>query len=385
MIYSDNETNARKGRSANSGAQESPSQPAAFRSSEPWVAAGGEWFLGKGASATKVGVVGRGSSACVDWCKLVRAMREIWVEWPLSALLLRAALCGALQACVLSAPIEIDTGRADTGRADTGRADTGYDGETPLGMVFVPAGTFTRGSPNGEGSRNDDETQHSVTIERSFFIHATEVTQGEWKTLSDGTNPSAFSSCGDVCPVVQVDWYSTAAFAIAKSAAAALPACYSLSGCTDASNGWKDGIHSGCTGSTNVGPTCMGYRLPTEAEWEYAARAGTTGATYGDLNAIAWYNANSGGTTHAVGQKQPNAWGLYDMLGNVFEWNSDWYGNYPSGLFIINPTGAFAGSARVVRGGSWNDSRSVRAAHRGSASPSSRGQGLGFRLVRTAP
>ena len=126
------------------------------------------------------------------------------------------------------------------------------------------------------------------------------------------------------------------------------------------------------------------YRLPTEAEWEYAARAGTTEERYGDLDEIAWYDSNSGGTTHRVGEKAPNAWGLHDMLGNVWEWVQDWYGSYPGGS-VTDPTGPGSGSFRVRRGGSWGlHARTCRSADRSRNSPGDRFYDLGFRLLREA-
>ncbi|MBM3903474.1 MAG: formylglycine-generating enzyme family protein [Verrucomicrobia bacterium] len=120
------------------------------------------------------------------------------------------------------------------------------------------------------------------------------------------------------------------------------------------------------------------YRLPTEAEWEYAARAGTTGARYGELDTIAWWYGNAGNQTHPVKQKAPNAWGLYDMLGNVWEWCSDWSGEYPTGS-VTDPTGPNSGSVRVIRGGSWSDgARDARSADRDGRVPGARGL-LGFR------
>jgi formylglycine-generating enzyme required for sulfatase activity len=120
------------------------------------------------------------------------------------------------------------------------------------------------------------------------------------------------------------------------------------------------------------------YRLPTEAEWEYAARAGTTGVRYGELDAIGWYNVNSGSKTHPVKQKAANAWGLHDMMGNVWEWCSDWSGDYPTGS-VTNPTGPKSGSFRVNRGGSWGDvDGRARSAFRNGFGLGSRGD-LGFR------
>jgi formylglycine-generating enzyme required for sulfatase activity len=196
-----------------------------------------------------------------------------------------------------------------------------------------------------------------------------------------------------------MDWYAAVAFANARSASEGLTSCYTLTGCTDAASGWKDGIHSGCTGATLSGLTCTGYRLPTESEWEYAARAGTSTATYlgnlsgtvtdcitaqANLDGIAWWCRNAGSRTQAVGGKSANSFGLSDMLGNVWEWTGDWYGSYPT--TVTDPTGATTGSSRVFRGGSWIiNARYARAAIRIYSTPDYRSYTLGFRLSRTAP
>jgi formylglycine-generating enzyme required for sulfatase activity len=284
-------------------------------------------------------------------------------------------------------------------------------------MNYIPAGTFVMGSPTGEVGQRTDETQHAVTISRSFFLGQTEVTQGQWKALSGGINPSCHqtttgggcdsSNANDSGPVEQVDWYSAAAFANARSSAEGLTSCYTLTGCINPANGWMDGVHTGCTDATFSGLTCTGYRLPTESEWEYAARAGTTTATYGGnlsaatgcvtlsgtggfaagtaLSSLAWYECNSGGRTQAVAGKAANSFGLYDVLGNVWEWTGDRYGTYPS--TVTDPLGAATGPVRVFRGGSWfNFDGFLRAAYRGSdVSPYSYYSILGFRLARTAP
>ncbi len=128
-----------------------------------------------------------------------------------------------------------------------------------------------------------------------------------------------------------------------------------------------------------------GWRLPTEAEWEYACRAGTAVPRYGELDKIAWYGENSGETTHAVGQKQANAWGLHDTLGNVWEWCYDWFGGY-SAQAATDPVGAATGTVRVRRGGGWGGNAGVvRAAQRNGNTPALRYSSLGFRVVRSSP
>jgi formylglycine-generating enzyme required for sulfatase activity len=258
-------------------------------------------------------------------------------------------------------------------RRGKGREGSGF---CPDGYVLIKPGNFTMGSPPSEdghyghfdGDCSDDadsydEAEHSVTITRSFCMKATEVTQREWESVM-GNNPSEFKNCGSNCPVEQVSWDDAVSYANALSRLEGLPECYSA--------------------STFVGLDCIGYRLPTEAEWEYSARAGTKRATYGAVGSIAWYEANSGGRTHQVGQKRPNAWGLYDMLGNVAEWTGDWFGAFGGPVF--DPLGAPLGDARVSRGGAWYFyKRLARAADRMSDEPERRSSVLGFRLVRTWP
>ena len=154
-----------------------------------------------------------------------------------------------------------------------------------------------------------DRNLHKVTLTNSFDLSKTEVTQQQYQALMD-KSPSSNSGCAD-CPVENVSWIDAIKFANALSQKAGLPKCYS-------------DVGEVIGGSTIY--ACKGYRLPTEAEWEYAARAGTKGAHYGNLNDIAWYKINSGNKTHPVGKKTPNAFGLYDMLGNVWEWCHDRYG-----------------------------------------------------------
>ena len=273
----------------------------------------------------------------------------------------------------------------------------------PEGYVAIPAGTFTMGSPENEPFRLPIETQHEVTLTRSFAMKKTEVTQAEWFAVM-GTSPSYFSACGDDCPVERVSWYDALAYCNKLSEDEGLTPCYTLTGCTGTGTvgggcaegpTWcTDGYT--CTSVSFAGLDCEGYRLPTEAEWEYAARAGTSTATYnGDINAddcyatstvlesIAWYYNNSNSTTHLVGEKTANAWGLSDMLGNIWEWTWDGYAAYPGGS-ATDPTGPESATYRGLRGGSWDyDARFERAARRFNYSPAGRYPGNGVRPARS--
>ena len=235
---------------------------------------------------------------------------------------------------------------------DRTRREVGESWTNSLGMEFmwIPAGRFMMGSPEDEEGRFADELQHEVRISEGFWMGKYEVTQGEREAVM-GANPSDFKNCGPRCPVDSVSWFDVEEYIRRLN--------------------WRESGKG------------YRYRLPTEAEWEYAAKAGTTGGRYGELDEIAWYDDNSGGMTHPVGQKRASAWGLHDMLGNVAEWTGDWYGRYPSGL-VTDPQGSSAGPGRVIRGGGWDDdARVVRSANRSGGSPGYRGGIIGFRLVRT--
>ena len=246
------------------------------------------------------------------------------------------------------------------------------------------------GSPDTEANRESDEGPvHSVTITYSFYIKQTEVTQGEWKSLI-GNNPSGFGTCGDNCSVEMVNWYEAVYYANALSESEGFESCYTISGCLGTlGSGNQNADNYECTVTHLNVIDCKGYRLPTEAEWEYAARAGTSGSRYGDLNAIAWHKGNSSGTTHPVGETTANAWGLYDVLGNVNEWVNDWsddnyYSTCSSGC--IDPTGPPAGSTRVSRGADWDSiTSSVRLANRCFYQHGLRRNYIGIRLARTVP
>ena len=216
-------------------------------------------------------------------------------------------------------------------------------------MVYVEGGTFTMGATSEQGSDaySDEKPAHSVTLS-GYYIGKYEVTQKLWKAVM-GSNPSRFK--GDNLPVERVSWNDVQEFLRKLNAM-----------------------------------TGKNYRLPTEAEWEFAARGGNSSRGYkysgsNSVGSVAWYYANSGDRTHAVGTKSPNELGIYDMSGNVWEWCQDWYGSY-SGSSQRNPKGPNSGSSRVGRGGSWyHNTMYCRVSYRVNGTPGYRYSNLGFRLA----
>lgn len=233
-------------------------------------------------------------------------------------------------------------------------------------LVRIPKGTFMMGSPESEEGRRDDERLHEVTINNDFYLGVCEVTQAQYEEVRS-VNPSFFqgdmvAGKSDDRPVETVTWLDAVAF------------CKSLSELPEE----KKAGHE--------------YRLPTEAEWEYACRAGTRSAfsfddegDFGLLTVYGWFRGNSGGT-HTVGLREPNPWGLYDMHGNVWEWCSDRYGEYPQ-IAVVDPVGPEEGSRRVARGGSWSyDATYCRSAMRFRRIPSIPPDNLvGFRVALNSP
>jgi formylglycine-generating enzyme required for sulfatase activity len=264
--------------------------------------------------------------------------------------------------------------------------------DTDIVLLALKAGTFEMGSPDDEVGRGTDEDRHSVTLSRDFWLGRTEITQAQFESIM-GYSSATTADCPE-CPAETLSWSEAAGLANALSDAEGFDTCYRCEG---------DGVDRVCEARAEV-YDCAGYRLPTEAEWEYAARAGS-GAAFsnggsipegsetlceeslplsggGSLESFAWTCGTSPEGTQPVAALEPNAWGLYDMHGNVWELTQDWYEAYAGD--VLDPDGASTGSGKVVRGGSWADApRFARSATRSGASAERRTSWLGFRLARS--
>ena len=256
----------------------------------------------------------------------------------------------------------------------------------------IPSGCFQMGSPKSEPCREPGkamETKHPVTLSSSFEIMALEVSQGAFNKAM-GFNPSANTTCGLTCPVETVNWHHAAGYCNLLSKQAKLGACYNCAG---------SGKNITCiTAMTYKGSkvyTCPGYRLPTEAEFEYAYRAGTTGSIFStktaacsgevkELNAYAWYKFNSLMKIHVAGTVKKNPWGLFDMGGNVWEWCQDWFVKDLGSSAVVDPGGPSTSDGKLIRGGSnSNDAAQLRSAFRSYVGRTHVDPRVGFRCVRT--
>ena len=219
-------------------------------------------------------------------------------------------------------------------------------------LRLITPGLFKMGSPKTEEAREEHESWHDVTLTKPFYLGVYQVTQEEYYQVM-GENPSSIKQLEH--PVEMVTWHEAAEF------------CRKLSELDNVAG--------------------REYRLPTEAEWEYACRAGTTttysfGSEKHELGDYGWFRKNADGRTHPVGEKEANRWGLYDIQGNVLEWCQDWYSDRPNCEAATDPTGPTSGSGRVARGGSWfNGAGGCRAAYRVGFVPSGRYDLCGFRIA----
>ncbi len=311
--------------------------------------------------------------------------------------LLAGILIVSLTACGNDARVEKSLESADSVQKEEATETEGETGksepenqqmvETPEGFILIKGGTFDMGSPESEAWRSEDEVQHSVTVS-DFYMGAFEVTQAEYQSVM-GSNPSSF--IGDNLPVDNVSWLDAVAYCNARSEAEGLTPVYTVE---DSGVGWDR--------------SADGYRLPTEAEWEYACRAGTT-TPFNTENSISADESNYWGhypyliednyfsqgnletkpgvyrqTTVEVNNFSPNVWGLYNMHGNVGEWVWDYYGEYET-TAQTDPTGPVSGTRRVNRGGGWNDfAKNIRSAYRAATPEESSSFNVGIRLVRNA-
>jgi formylglycine-generating enzyme len=292
-------------------------------------------------------------------------------------------------------------GPADCGIADASPEASTVDAFVPPGTwILIKAGMYSMGSPSGELCREPTttkETRHSVTLQHDFFISATEVTQAEHAAVMGSTPAPGIPTCGLNCPMESLTWHEAVAFCNTLSTLSGLAPCFTCTVVAGSTSCTEKALYSG-----SQIYACPGYRLPTEAEWEYAYRAAgqtplyVTTSTSGQItqcakadpqvDPIAWYKNNASGTTHQVKTKLPNAWGLYDMAGSVSEWCHDWFQNDLGALPATDPinTMDLSNLVRMVRGGDWGSlARDVRAASRDAQSPAQRFSGVGFRCVRS--
>ncbi len=253
--------------------------------------------------------------------------------------------------------------------------------EFDMAFVYIGPGEFQMGSPLDEPGRQSNETPHRVRLSHGFYIMTTEVTQGQWMAVMR-ENPSVFDDCGPDCPVENVSWNDAGRFIVRLN---------------NRKKTNREHLNRSTPVKANTRPaknekppaaSLLKYRLPTEAQWEYACRANRTGwfsfeGDIAELDGYAWVQGNAGGSTHPVALKKANPFGLYDLHGNVWEWCFDYAGPYPLKA-VTDPRGPTRGSFRIARGGSWYyPALEARAANRLYLLPESKNYNVGFRLVLT--
>lgn len=286
--------------------------------------------------------------------KLVRTCHQ--GGWAVGCLLVGLAMPPRLPAELASLPEPASSPSAPTPPREPSPRTAHLIPDLALELLWLEPGTFLMGNSPEERSNPAEGPQTKVTLTQGFWLGRTEVTQAQYQAIT-GSNPSSFQAVGPNAPVEHVSWIDAmkacALLTERERAAGRLPAGYE-------------------------------FTLPTEAQWEYACRAGTTGDYARDPASSAWFDLNSAGSTHPVATKAPNPWGLYDMAGNVLEWCFDWYGNYPGGA-VTDPIGPKRGYYRIARGGSWRVEAQIgRSAARAGGSAARLDSTLGFRLALTA-
>lgn len=244
----------------------------------------------------------------------------------------------------------------------------------------LPGGRYTMGSPPREG--HADEAQHSVTLS-SFWIMEQELTRAMWQKGVGSPTPSAFPTCGDSCPIEKISWCDAVIFANNLSKLEGrTPVAYTVP--TGMTAGMDKATCNTLSRDVTLNLSAPGYRLPTEAEWEYAARGGENHPYSGSAtpDEVAWYEGTSKQSPQPGCTKARNGYGLCDMSGNVWEWVWDWYRDYPTTEEAPNPIGPPSGTGRIFRGGSWGDQADwLRVTMREALDAGDRGNGLGFRLA----
>ena len=305
---------------------------------------------------------------------------------------MRPLLCLSLFPVLLACHPAEGEGPPDTAPPDD--TDTALCGHLDIAMIYVPPGSFTMGTPPEEPGRDEDEEQHGVTLTHGFCISQHEIMQDSWARYT-GTHINTHNDCGGECPADTISWHQAAWGTNQISNALGLERCYDCS---------SQGSSAFC--ETKGSPyNCEGFRLPTEAEWEYAARAGEVSAypnggtledgdqdscdgglvldNGGRLDDVAWYCGNAGGSTHPVAQTISNPLFLYDVVGNIAEWVHDWYTESYGGS-AVDPFGPSTGSWRVIRGGAYDsDPAAIRLGSRAWGTPHDVSERAGLRVVRT--